>query len=533
MNDNPKPTDQPKIIRCAIYTRVSTTDNLEQDFTSLDVQRESAESYIASQKQEGWVVLPERFDDAGFTGANTDRPALKKLIEHIKAGGLDCIIVYKVDRLSRSLLDFTQLLEFFDKSKVAFVSVTQQFNTNTSMGRLTLNILLSFAQFEREMISERTKDKMAAARRKGRFVGGRAPIGYDINKETHQLVINPLEAILVRKVFDLYLKQHSCIAIAIILNNEGFLTKKTPSKGRPLGGLRFKNTNILWILRNVVYMGKVCYQGEVLKGIHEAIIPEEMFLKVQTLITANRRTPQSVERVKGRGALSQLLRCKNCNSSMILNYTYKKKARLKYCYYMCVSAGKRGYDSCPTKTIRAQVVDDQVVNCVKQIPAFKDSIPADWNNMTVPEKQDVLKKLVKVINYDGITRILTITTQHDEAHSFNVDIKKPLIETPEEIIKKEPQLRQNLILAHQIQKVLDSGRGENIRQVSGWLNLSPARVNQFMSLLLLSPAIQEAILFESDEKITVIPEYKLNNITRETLWEKQTDLWSALFRPNQ
>lgn len=528
MNENPKPTDQPKAIRCAIYTRVSTTDNLEQDFTSLDVQRESAESYIASQKQEGWVVLPERYDDAGFTGANTDRPALKKLIEHIKTGGIDCVIVYKVDRLSRSLLDFTQLLEFFDKSKVSFVSVTQHFNTNTSMGRLTLNILLSFAQFEREMISERTRDKMAAARRKGRFVGGRAPLGYDINKETHQLVINPLEAVLIRKIFNLYLKERSCISVAVIINKEGFLTKKTPSKGRPLGGLRFKNTNILWILRNVVYKGKVCYQGEIVNGVHEAIIPEETFDKVQTIITANRRTPQTHERAKGRGALSQLLRCKNCNSAMFFNYTYKKKVRLKYCYYTCVSALKRGYHTCPTRTIRAQIVDDQVVNCIKHIPAYKDAFPADWPNMTVPEKQNVLKNIVKVINYDGATRMLTITAQDGKDYDFEVDIKKPVVETPEEIIKKEPQLRQNLILAHQIQKVLDSGRGENIRQVSGWLNLSPARVNQFMSLLLLSPAIQEAILFEDNEKITAIPEYKLSPLTRELSWGKQLELWKQL-----
>src|SRR3989338_4547141 len=181
--------EPPKIIRCAIYTRVSTTDNLEQEFTSLDVQRESAESFIASQKQEGWILLSQRYDDAGFTGANTDRPALKQLIEHIKTKVVDCVIVYKVDRLSRSLLDFTQLLEFFDKNNIAFVSVTQNFNTNTSMGRLTLNILLSFAQFEREMISERTRDKMAAAKKKGRFIGGRTALGYNIDTVNHKLIL--------------------------------------------------------------------------------------------------------------------------------------------------------------------------------------------------------------------------------------------------------------------------------------------------------------------------------------------------------
>jgi len=164
-NNAPK---EKKQLNCAIYTRVSTADGLEQDFTSLDSQRESAESYIASQKNEGWLIFPERYDDAGFTGANTDRPALQKLITDIKEKKIDCVVVYKVDRLSRSLLDFSKLLEFFDQNNVTFVSITQHFNTQNSMGRLTLNILLSFAQFEREIISERTRDKMGAAKKKGK-----------------------------------------------------------------------------------------------------------------------------------------------------------------------------------------------------------------------------------------------------------------------------------------------------------------------------------------------------------------------------
>jgi len=194
-----------KKILCAIYTRVSTAEGLAQEFSSLDNQRESAESYIQSQKSEGWVVSAERYDDGGFTGANTDRPALQRLIDDIKEGKINCVVVYKVDRLSRSLLDFSQLLQFFDEHQVTFVSVTQHFNTNTSMGRLTLNILLSFAQFEREIISERTRDKMAAAKKKGRFIGGRPGLGYDIDPKTHKLVLNPAEAKVVRKIFELYL----------------------------------------------------------------------------------------------------------------------------------------------------------------------------------------------------------------------------------------------------------------------------------------------------------------------------------------
>ena len=186
--------------KCAIYTRVSTSEGLEKEFTSLDNQRESAESYIQSQKSQGWIALPDRYDDGGYTGANTDRPALQKLISYIKEAKINCVVVYKVDRLSRSLLDFSKLLEFFDQSKVTFVSVTQHFNTNSSMGRLTLNILLSFAQFEREIISERTRDKMGAARKKGKWIGGCVPFGYNLNKETHKLIVNPKEAEIVKEL---------------------------------------------------------------------------------------------------------------------------------------------------------------------------------------------------------------------------------------------------------------------------------------------------------------------------------------------
>jgi len=187
-----------RAVRCAIYTRKSSEEGLEQEFNSLDAQRESAEAYIASQKNEGWVCLPDRYDDGGFTGGNTERPAFKRLMADIETGGIDSVVVYKVDRLSRSLMDFARMMEIFERHKVSFVSVTQQFNTTQSMGRLTLNILLSFAQFEREIISERTRDKIAAARRKGKWIGGRPLLGYDVDPETKKLVINTSEAERVR-----------------------------------------------------------------------------------------------------------------------------------------------------------------------------------------------------------------------------------------------------------------------------------------------------------------------------------------------
>jgi site-specific DNA recombinase len=193
------------VVRCAVYTRKSTEEGLEQEFNSLDAQRESCEAFIRSQSHEGWTLLPDRYDDGGFTGGNMDRPALKRLMADIEAGKVDAVVVYKVDRLSRSLLDFARLMQTFEKYRVSFVSVTQQFNTATSMGRLVLNVLLSFAQFEREIISERTRDKIAATRRKGKWAGGWPILGYDVDPQGFKLNVNPAEAERVRVIFKLYL----------------------------------------------------------------------------------------------------------------------------------------------------------------------------------------------------------------------------------------------------------------------------------------------------------------------------------------
>ena len=225
----PKSDKQPdKVIRCAIYTRKSTEEGLEQEFNSLDAQRDSAEAFIASQKNEGWVALPDRYDDGGFSGGNLDRPAMARLLADIEAGKVDCVVVYKVDRLSRSLLDFSRIMGEFDKHQVSFVSVTQQFNTTHSMGRLTLNILLSFAQFEREIIGERIRDKIAAQRRKGKWTGGVAVLGYDVDRSgpSPRLVVNAAEAARVRQIFALYLQHGSLLPVVRELDRRGWKTKK-------------------------------------------------------------------------------------------------------------------------------------------------------------------------------------------------------------------------------------------------------------------------------------------------------------------
>ncbi len=213
-------------VRCAIYTRKSTEAGLEQEFNSLDAQRESAEAFIKSQTHEGWECLPERYDDGGFTGGNLDRPALQRLVADIEAGKIDCVVIYKVDRLSRSLLDFARLMETFEKHHVAFVSITQQFNTASSMGRLVLNVLLSFAQFEREIISERTRDKIAATRRKGKWSGGPPLLGYDIDARGSGLIVNEDEAVRVRAIFQMYLDYGALLPVVRELERRGWTKKR-------------------------------------------------------------------------------------------------------------------------------------------------------------------------------------------------------------------------------------------------------------------------------------------------------------------
>ncbi len=360
---------EPKVVRCAIYTRKSTSEGLEQDFTSLDAQRESAESYIASQRHEGWLALPERYDDGGYTGANADRPALQKLLADIREGLVDCVMVYKVDRLSRSLMDFTQLLQLFEQHGVTFVSVTQHFNTNSSMGRLTLNILLSFAQFERELISERTKDKMAAARKKGKYVGGKPILGYDINRDQHCLVVNEQEAELVKEIFSLYLKERSCLAVVKILNDRGIKTKRHVTKnGKELGGKDWQVGYVQNLVRNVIYTGKVRYAGQLYPGLHTAIISEEVFQKAEDLLTENRLRPLQRIDVKHGGLLSQLLRCRACQAIMIHTYTYKTKDHpKKYYYYICTSAQKKGYKTCPTRSVNARSIETAAIDCLRKL----------------------------------------------------------------------------------------------------------------------------------------------------------------------
>jgi site-specific DNA recombinase len=272
--------------RCAIYTRKSSEEGLEQEFNSLQAQREACEAYIRSQRHEGWLALPTHYDDGGFSGGSMNRPGLQRLLDDIRARRIDVVVTYKVDRLTRALLDFARLIEIFDTHDVSFVSVTQQFNTTTSMGRLTLNVLLSFAQFEREVTGERIRDKIAASKKKGMWMGGNPPLGYDAHER--KLIVNPTEAETVRRIFALYLDLGCVRRLKEEVDRQGWTTKHaTTANGSTRGGRPFSRGHLYWMLSNPIYSGQIAHKGQLHPGQHDALIEPQTWEAVQAQLAAN------------------------------------------------------------------------------------------------------------------------------------------------------------------------------------------------------------------------------------------------------
>lgn len=536
MNKEP---EKPKHLVCAIYTRKSTTEGLDQDFSSLDNQRESAENYIKSQQNEGWTASPEIYDDGGFTGANIERPALQKLLTHIKEGKINCVVVYKVDRLSRSLLDFAQLLEFFDKNNVVFVSVTQQFNTNTSMGRLTLNILLSFAQFEREIISERTRDKMGAARKRGKWLGGRPPFGYMYDpKEKCKILINPATVDIVRKVFALYLEKNSALEVAQFMNSVGHRTSSwTTKSGKIIGGTKYSLTRVVYMLKNPAYIGKVKYRGEIYPGTWQAIIDEETWARIQAKLEDHRKERKAYRNSGCGGLLSKVLFCKTCGSAMVHTYVLKKNRR-KYRYYYCSNAQKRGQTECAIRYVNAQLLEESVEKSLRgaiRNPATAEAeaiLSPVWESLFFEEKRRIIRALITRADFDSQNNKLGIVlTGSSERLEFDANIKKihaPTRNGKARRLTKEPPVRKLLLLAHQLDQHLTEGRIKDLDQASAWTGISQSRLGHILGLLHLSPEIQAEIMDENSLSLPNIPEYRLRNISAVVDWNQQVVLWQSL-----
>jgi site-specific DNA recombinase len=407
-----------KLVRCAIYTRKSSEEGLEQEFNSLDAQREAGEAFVRSQAGEGWALVTERYDDGGYTGGNTERPGLQRLLADIEAGKIDCVVVYKVDRLSRSLLDFAQMMQTFEKRRVSFVSVTQQFNTATSMGRLVLNVLLSFAQFEREIISERTRDKIAATRRKGKWAGGHPVLGYDIDPKGYRLVVNPGEAERVRQIFALYLEHGSLQPVVAELaargwNNKQWRTRKDATRG----GKGFTRTSLYKLITNVAYVGKVRYKAEVHDGEHPAIVDPGVWQRVQTTLARNGRTGGAPVRNRFGALLRGLLRCVPCGCAMTPSHSTRGGA-VRYRYYVCSSAQKRGWHTCPSKSVPAQQIEDLVVG---QIRAVGRDAELRERVLAEARQQDAVRTAELETEHKGLERDLR--SWHGEVRTLTTQLK--------------------------------------------------------------------------------------------------------------
>ncbi|MDP8265906.1 MAG: recombinase family protein, partial [Candidatus Aceula meridiana] len=431
-------------------------------------------------------------------------------------GKIDCVVVYKVDRLSRSLLDFTRLLETFEQNNVTFVSVTQHFNTNSSMGRLTLNILLSFAQFEREMISERTADKIGAARRKGKYTGGCPALGFNVDKEKHALITNPKEAALVQHIFDLYIKEQPLLKVAEVINSQGYRTKLHKRKsGKTAGGKLFKNTSIQWIVKNVHYIGKVSHKNEIYDGQHKAIISEEKFAKAQAILKENTRLRSSPKKQKNLGLLSHLLYCHPCQKKMI--HTYARKKTRHYKYYICQTATKHGYKHCPTKMIASHLIENPIIASL--------NIPG-WDNLLFKEQRQKVIDLIEKIVVDRESGLLIAHL----TNGTNIRIQMQSIDKtdPKKEFAKLPIAKQLLLLAHQIHGFVDSGKAANLKEISEWTGLSHPRICQVMNFLNLCSEIQEEILFNNNDTLHKIPEYKIRPICKESDQKIQQEMWQKI-----
>lgn len=351
-------------LRCAVYTRKSSEEGLEQEFNSLDAQREGCEAYIASQKAEGWLLVQDRYDDGGFSGGTLVRPALQRLIQDIETKRIDTVVVYKIDRLSRSLMDFARLVEVFDRNDVTFVSVTQAFNTTTSMGRLTLNILLSFAQFEREVIGERIRDKVAASRRRGIWMGGWTPLGYDI--KDRKLLINDQEAQLVRSIFTRFARGFPASQLIEMLGSENARNKQ---------GKRIDKGYLYRVLNNRVYLGKAMHKGVEHPGEHDAIIEQCLWDQVHGLISEGPHKRST--RPKGRTpAILKGLIFGPTGAAMTPAHT-RKQGRL-YRYYTSLNVIKHGAFACPIRRIPADTIEAIVVAQIKTMVQAPEIIVATW-----------------------------------------------------------------------------------------------------------------------------------------------------------
>ena len=420
-------------LRCAIYTRKSSEEGLEQDFNSLDAQREACEAFIASQKHEGWSILPEMYDDGGFSGGTIERPAFQRLLMDVGQGKIDVVVVYKVDRLTRSLSDFAKIVEIFDKRNVSFVSVTQQFNTTTSMGRLTLNILLSFAQFEREVTGERIRDKIAASKKKGMWMGGLPSLGYDV--KDRRLVINEAEAKTVRHIFQRYTELKSVRLLKADLDARGIVSKpRNASDGTRYGEKPLARGALYLMLQNRIYRGEIMHKDKSYPGEHEAIVDEALWTDVQAILTENRTDRMFGTREKQVSLLSGILFDAR-GERMTPTHATKHNTRYRYYVSRSLLAGKVKHSGqrIPAASLEALVIG-RIHNWLGDRTAMLDIIQSHTSDAAIQKRlMNGLEKCVATwseLKADDIRKFMLSIAARIQAHVDRIDVTLNPINLP-------------------------------------------------------------------------------------------------------
>ena len=521
------------MIRCAIYTRKSSEEGLEQSFNSLDAQREAREAYILSQRHEGWQIVPARYDDGGFSGGNIERPALKQLLQDVASQRVDTVVVYKVDRLTRSLADFAKIVEQFDQQGVSFVSVTQQFNTTTSMGRLTLNVLLSFAQFERGVTGERIRDKIAASKRKGMWMGGVVPMGYDL--DDRRLVVNRADAEKVKHIFRAYLEQGCVSKLQIYLEDHRIRSKKRISKtGNVTGDNAFCRGALYLMLQNRVYRGKITHKGESYPGQQPAIISQELWDKVQAQLKANLQSDQRRARGTDKSILTGLLFDGEGNR---FTPSYSKKKGKRYRYYVSRALLKLARTQQPGPTrLPANQIEDLVIAEVRNLlrspqrllEIFGEHAANPETSRQLLESavglgnrlEDILGSVIQrvtvhprrieiLVGKPQLARALEIDEKNAEdakAEPIRIEIAAVLkryggevrLQLPPDARGTKPRPVPSLIKAvaraHEWAEQVRRGEMDNVRTIARQTGFDERYVSRILPLAFLAPDVTEAIL---------------------------------------
>jgi site-specific DNA recombinase len=468
-------------LRCAVYTRKSSEEGLEQAFNSLHAQREACEAFIKSQAHEGWRLAKTAYDDGGYSGGSMDRPALKQLLADVAQRRINVVVVYKVDRLTRSLADFARIVEALDHHGASFVSVTQQFNTTTSMGRLTLNVLLSFAQFEREVTGERIRDKFAASRRKGMWMGGTVPLGYDVRQRA--LVVNPAEAATVRGIFEAYIRLGSVALLQDELKQRGIVSKKwTSSTGHTRGGMSFRRGALYWLLRNPLYVGQVLHKAQLYDGRQPAIVDRDLWTKAQALLSAKSASRQERPALaSGRSLTGRLFDDKG--NAMSPAYTTKRTGQ-RYHYYVSQALLRND------KTARGTVA---------RVPAGQiERLVAEAIGPGSDAGGDLIDRVV--VHADRIEIVKAPANGADAQQNMTVVVRARLAHRNRAVVLDEGRAEPNPVLlkalarAHQWRGWLEVGEARSSQQIAAKAKVTPGYVQKVLPLAFLAPRLTRDFL---------------------------------------